>query len=1151
MKRAFSPLSAGSAVAIVLLATAAAIAAHLSLTTREQAPALGLAFLVAGLVVAWAMVRQPIAPATPLPRWVEAAALTLILLVAAYFRLTRLATAPEGVWFDEAQNGIVAMRILEDPSYRPVFVANLTQLPALFFYLQAVAIQLFGANIFALRLVATVLGLAAVAGVYVLARLLFGVPVAIAAGLLLASERWHVNFSRFAMNGILVPVLTIGTLYFGIRGLRSGRGRDLAVAGVCLALGAYSYPAFYVVPVLLAIVFLVMLAQERLALLRRTAAGLAVLGVVALLVLSPLIGFAIRDTRAFSERTQATSIFKDKSPAEAQAALLSNIWDHALMFHIAGDRNGRHNLPGAPMVDPITGALLGIGLVVALSRARRPEHALLVAWLVLAVLPGVLSLDFEAPQAYRGIGATVPVALLAALVPGWLLTRAWEARPHWRGTLAALPAAAALAVVVGLNYDTYFNRQLTDHGVWSSYSTQETLMARSIATLSPETRVFISEATHSLPTLRFLLHDARKLERFDPAQHLPIRGEQPVALYLLPEQDRRIDDVTTAYPGATVIEHRGPTGGESILTAVQIDREQIAAVKGVTAHYYPGIVTDPGAQPPAVQRTEPALAATWEEGAPLALPFTGRWRSTLALPQFGTYRFRIEGPPEALLAIDGSEVTRAGQDGVELTLAQGNHALAMQAPMTALAPVRVLWQPPGVRGWQPLARENLFVAPVTATGLLGSYFTNQTWSGPPALQRIDSTVAFRFQNAPVPRPWTVEWTGQLAISTPGNYRFAVRALDLVQLSLNDRMLIDSTRPNEMVERPITLTAGLHRIKVRYKDVSDFSHVAVYWQPPGGKREIIPSEYLIPTTVTDPKLLTLPPAVPPLPTTAAAGPRQVQPVATMLVPAAGLDGAEKASPRGIALDPAGNLYVVDTTNRLVRKFDPTGKPLWVVGPGQGEASLAEPVAVVVAGNGEVVVLDSKQGMLHRYDATGKPLGRIGGGEGRFFQPRGFDVDAAGDFYLADTGNGRIAVVNAQGAVTAKIGEQGLDQGQIKEPTDVVVDRYGSVFIADSANKKIVAYAADGSLRAEWPIPNSSSVTGPHLTPDGRGGVYATDPDNGMIWQYGPSGEVLAEFGPLEVDGAEVRRPMGIELAAPDTLIITDLESRRVIKVALKS
>jgi DNA-binding beta-propeller fold protein YncE/4-amino-4-deoxy-L-arabinose transferase-like glycosyltransferase len=1148
MKRLLGGAAGLSPVVIVLLAFAVAIVAQTQLEPGEHGLALGLTYLVSGLAVAWAMARRPIAPATPLPRWLEVVALTTILLVAAFFRLTRLATAPEGVWFDEAQNGLVAMRILQDPSYRPVFVAELTQLPALFFYLQAVAIQFFGANIFALRLVATLLGLAAVGGVYFLARLLFGVPVAIVAGLLLASERWHVNFSRFAMNGILVPALSVGAVYFAIRGLRTGRLRDLGLAGLFLALGAYSYPAFYIVPVLLAIVFLVMLARERLALLRRTAGGLVALVVVGLLVLSPLIGFAIRDSRAFGERTQTTSIFRDKTPEQARAALTESVRAHVLMFHVTGDRNGRHNLPGAPMIDPITGALLALGLVVALSRVRRPEYALLVAWLVLAVLPGVLSLDFEAPQAYRGIGATVPVALLAALVPGWLLARAWESRPRWRGALVALPAAATLAVIVGLNYDQYFNRQLTDFSAWAAYSTSETLMARSIAALPAETQVYISDNTHSTPTLRFLLGENRVPERFDPAQHLPIRGEQPVALYLLPEPDKRRSAITSLYPAARIVEHPGPTGGESVVTAIHIDREQIAAVKGVTAQYFAGDVADPDAQPPAVQRAEPALAVTWEEGAPLPAPFTARWKSTLALPQFGKYRFRVEGPPATALAIDGADVVRGDQDGVEVTLAQGHHALALRTTMTTLTPVRVLWQPPGTRGWQPLPREHLFVEPVAARGLLGVYYASKTWTGTPSFHRIDPAIAFRFHNPPLPRPWSVEWSGQLAISTPGLYRFSTESIDPVQLTIGDRVVIATTRLNERSERQITLTAGLHPIKVRYQDESGWSHLAVYWQPPGGEREVIPSERLIPMTVTDPRVLTLPPA-PPAP--AATAPRPVQPVATTLVPAASLGGAERASPRGVALDAAGNSYVVDTINRQVRAFDPTGAPRWSFGPGAGDEELMEPVAVVVAGNGEIVVLDSKQGRLHRYDAAGKPLGRIGGTEGRFFQPRGFAMDAGGDFYLADTGNGRIAVVNAQGELTAKIGEQGLGEGQIKEPTDVVIDRYGSVFIADSANKKMVAYAADGSLRAEWPIPTSSSVIGPHLAADGRGGVYVTDPDHGMIRQYGASGEVLAEIGPLEADGEPVRRPMGIVLVAPDTLVVTDLESRRVIKVALTS
>jgi DNA-binding beta-propeller fold protein YncE/4-amino-4-deoxy-L-arabinose transferase-like glycosyltransferase len=1146
-------LVAGAAP-IVLLATAVAVGAVLFFAPRGQVVELGALLLAAGVASAVALRQAPMAPVTPLPRWAENIGLAVVLMVAIFFRINQLVVAPEGIWFDEAQNGLVAQRILDDPTFRPIFVADLTQLPALLFYLQALSIWLFGPDIVALRLVSTALGLAAVVGVYVLARLLFGAPVALAAGLLLAVERWHVNFSRFAMSAILVPALALGAVYFAMRGLRSGRWSDLAIAGAFLGLGAYSYPAFYVVPLIVGIPLLVAFAARPRRFVEQHWRGLAALMVATLAIAAPLIRYSLLDTGAATQRMATTSILTGKTPEEARAALEENVRRHLLMFHVRGDPNGRHNLPGAPMLDPITGALFVLGLVFAVSRARRPEYALLVGWLLLALLPALLSLDFEAPQAYRGIGATPVVALLAALGVGWLFSRAWEQRRRWAAGLAVLPMAALVGAAV-MNFDTYFNKQLTDFSAWAAYSTPETLMARTILAMPPTTRVYVSEYSLGQPTMRFLLGDRRDLLRFDAQKHLPVRGDQPTVLLLNPDLDRQEDRIRELYPSASLTGRHGPSGGPSILSVAVLPRDQIVALQGVRAAYYPGLLSETRGEP-AVSRQEQRLDVTWETGAPLAAPFTAVWRGTLIAPTFGTYKFRLEGPADSVLRLDEAEIVRAGQNGVEVTLPQGNHSLKLTAAFTAIEPVRLHWLPAGERAWQPIPTDVLFVEPVASSGLRGNYYQNKDWSGQPALARIDPTINFRYHNTPLPRPWSVEWTGRIHIEKAGVYRFATHSIDYSWLYIDDQLVVDgSAAKDKLVEAPITLTAGLHAIRVRFVDETNHTHISVYWQPPGGGREIIPSERLTPTLTGEPKMLpTSPPKaaeVPPSPVAPARGPvARIAPAVTALVTADRLARGVPAEPRGAAVDAAGNVYVVDTANRLVHKVDPSGALLWTFGPGEGEAAFAEPVAAAVdPQTGDIVILDSKLSWLHRFDSAGKPLGRIGGPQARFFQPRGFDIGPDGSIYLADTGGARVARLNARGEIEGQIGAKGTGSGQIQEPTDVAVDRQGNVFVADVANRKVIVFGPDGAMRAEWAIGEATSVVGPHLAPDGQGGVYVSDPATGVVRAYGPRGELLGETGPIEADGVPAPRPVGVKLAGPGVLIVTDVESRRVLRLQL--
>lgn len=172
------------------------------------------------------------------------------------------------------------------------------------------------------------------------------------------------------------------------------------------------------------------------------------LGLTMLLVVAPVVKFAYEKPDVYFERTRDTSIFANKTPEERLPALLENVRKHLLMFNYWGDPNGRHNLPGAPMLDTYTGALWVLGLGLTLWRiGRGPGRAralLLPLWFAITLLGGILSLDFEAPQSLRAIGSQ-PAVYLLAVAPLAALWQAWRREggtlfPKWRCGAAIIAA---------------------------------------------------------------------------------------------------------------------------------------------------------------------------------------------------------------------------------------------------------------------------------------------------------------------------------------------------------------------------------------------------------------------------------------------------------------------------------------------------------------------------------------------------------------------------------------------------------------------------------------------------------------------------------------------------------------------------------------
>src|SRR5207302_2060211 len=112
-----------------ILAILAAYVAQVQFIRQGNfAPGLVIVAAVAVILILLAR-RESSTPAVEEPLAYEKALLVLILVFGVAMRFWNLAGIPEGVWYDEAQNGLVANRILTEASYKPVYIGDATQLP--------------------------------------------------------------------------------------------------------------------------------------------------------------------------------------------------------------------------------------------------------------------------------------------------------------------------------------------------------------------------------------------------------------------------------------------------------------------------------------------------------------------------------------------------------------------------------------------------------------------------------------------------------------------------------------------------------------------------------------------------------------------------------------------------------------------------------------------------------------------------------------------------------------------------------------------------------------------------------------------------------------------------------------------------------------
>jgi DNA-binding beta-propeller fold protein YncE/4-amino-4-deoxy-L-arabinose transferase-like glycosyltransferase len=1122
----------------VLIAAFAAEAVSLGLfgwttyyTTAWLAHAVACLIFVIGLWAATGATWRSIAPTWTLTDTISLAA---ILLLAFLARIWRDGSIPEGLWFDEADRGLDAIRILTERYLPPVYAPTFIQEPVGIRYLIVPLVGLFGREPLALRFPVVLLGTLGVGGIYLLARVLYGWRVAVVAAGLAIGFVWHLNFSRIALPAI--PSLTCDTIavVLLIYGMRSGNRFVLAAAGVVAAAGQYFYFSSELMLVVLALVGLHQLIAGRTEFLRRNFAGLALFIAGFVIAVGPVGQVAIRDFGQFNSRAQTVSIFNEVNQAGNWSPLINNIKTHLLMFDVRGDPNGRHNWSGRPMLDPVTGGLAIAGLALALVRFWRIEFALPLLWLPIATLGGALSLSFEAPQTHRSIDAIVPSLLFAALPLGLLWheldritgglrvtgdSKMWEG--FRREPLQIASCAAVVLILLGtnvVNLRRYFTQQQPDSRTWLEMQAPQTIAGRQIVGLPSGLRVYLEPSWVGSPSIRFLVANPHPYAPFDLALDLPI--VDPSAAIFLGDQRLVAERIAALYPGATRLYTQMPEPGTIGGFGFVIPEEVLQASRGVTAHYQSGSSV--------IDRREPALDLDWRTAPPVPAPFSGTFTATLSVPTFGEYQFALTGPSTATLTLDGVDVVSGGKSGT-LHLARGNHALRVQGTDLGREPLRLLW---GFQAEPPHAIEPRFlnVAPFETTGLYARLYNGVGVSGTAAAEQVDPNVDLHVHFVPLQRPYTTEWAGALRADVAGDYRFGLGSIGESTIWIDDVQVAQNTTPNGYAEAEAKLERGWHDIRIRFVDQNNFSFVTAFWQPPGGGREAIPTSALRPWPAS--RVAAARPEDNTLPILSGSNTRDEGPRVTLIAPPEAptnsadlrdlgdVKGATGlAQPRGLASSPDGTLFLADAGKQTVLMVGPDGSSRLL-----GEGALKEPTAVAVLPDGGLLVLDAGAGAVYRLGRDGK-LGDRLFADFPLYGPRGLTVGPGGQVVLTDTGNGRL-LAGPPGGTPVNV--PGLAQ-----PTAAIMLGDGTFLVAETGAGRIVQVGADGKRLASWTMAPSTTVSGPQVAALPNGGWVASSPDaHAVVVRRDAS-------APVELHGVgAARRPTGVAADAKGQLVVVD-------------
>jgi uncharacterized protein (TIGR03437 family) len=307
-------------------------------------------------------------------------------------------------------------------------------------------------------------------------------------------------------------------------------------------------------------------------------------------------------------------------------------------------------------------------------------------------------------------------------------------------------------------------------------------------------------------------------------------------------------------------------------------------------------------------------------------------------------------------------------------------------------------------------------------------------------------------------------------------------------------------------------------------------------------------------------------------------------------------AQLHSPSGVAVDSSGNLYIADSGNNTIREVTTDGNISPFAGNGlasyygdsststpttPAQAGLDDPQDVAVGPKGTIYIVDTGNSFVRavangaiNYVAGSGSVGFAGDGGSAtatttntgpgvaLYGPRAIAFDSAGNYYLADSGNGRIRKVDTKGIITTVAGNGTLgfagdgsaaSAANLNQPSGVAVDGQGNIYVADTLNARIRKVSSSGTISTvagngllsysgDGGPPTGAQLNGPlGIAADNTGSLFIADSQNGVV-------RIVRNGAVASVGGGTLVIPRSVAADAAGNAYVADAQDNRVRKIA---
>ena len=268
---------------------------------------------------------------------------------------------------------------------------------------------------------------------------------------------------------------------------------------------------------------------------------------------------------------------------------------------------------------------------------------------------------------------------------------------------------------------------------------------------------------------------------------------------------------------------------------------------------------------------------------------------------------------------------------------------------------------------------------------------------------------------------------------------------------------------------------------------------------------------------------------------------------------------------VGVDATGNVFVSDSNNQRVQKFDNAGTFLTKWGTsGSGDGQFGAPFGLGFDMSGDVFVGDAGNNRVQVFTGTGafvRQWGSTGSGSGQFNVPVGVGVDGSGDVFVAEFNNNRVQKFDNAGNLLLAFGWgvqdgmaaaetcssmcgtgiAGSGDGQFTNPLALAVDGNGNVFVTESGpNCRVQKFTNTGTFVTKWSFPCPTGIA-----VGANGDVFVADDTSNVVRKYTNAGTFVTSWAG-GAGGFSI--PWGVAVDTSGNVFVGDRGNNRIQKFA---